>query len=40
MRMGIGEGASWHNDYAESAYVFVANLNYEMSEGDIAIVFS
>ena len=26
--------------YKDSAYIFVGNLNYEMSEGDIAIVFS
>ena len=38
--MGIQGEASWHNDYAESAYIFISNLHYEMSEGDIAIVFS
>lgn len=40
LKAGISEGASWHQDYASSSYVFIANLNYEMNEGDIAIVFS
>lgn len=32
--------ASWHQDYADSAYVFISGLNYRMNEGDIVIVFS
>jgi hypothetical protein len=37
--MGISASGSWHKDY-DSAYIFIGNLNYEMNEGDIAIVFS
>lgn len=33
-------GNSWHDEYKKSSYIFIANLNYEMNEGDIAIVFS
>eukprot|EP01016_Furgasonia_blochmanni_P025193 TRINITY_DN2712_c0_g1_i4.p1 TRINITY_DN2712_c0_g1~~TRINITY_DN2712_c0_g1_i4.p1 ORF type:complete len:257 (+),score=78.09 TRINITY_DN2712_c0_g1_i4:166-936(+) len=32
--------ASWHMDYKDSAYIFVGGLNYELNEGDIAIIFS
>ena len=32
--------ASWHNDYADSAYVFLAGLNYRMNEGDLVTVAS
>ncbi|CAD8093070.1 unnamed protein product [Paramecium primaurelia] len=31
---------TWHDEYNKSSYIFVANLNYAMNEGDIAIVFS
>ena len=32
--------ASWHWEYRHSAYVFIGGLSYQMTEGDIAIVFS
>ena len=32
--------ASWHQDYADSAYVFVSGLNFRMNEGDLVTVFS
>lgn len=32
--------ASWHQEYRESAYIFIGGLNYRMNEGDLAIVFS
>ena len=31
---------SWHNQYKDSAYVYVGGLPNELSEGDIMIVFS
>lgn len=32
--------ASWHHDYAHSAYILLSGLNYRMNEGDIVIVCS
>ena len=32
--------ASWHNDYADSAYIYLSGLNYRMNEGDIVTVAS
>ena len=32
--------ASWHQDYADSAYIIVSGLNYRMNEGDLVIVCS
>lgn len=32
--------ASWHQDYADSAYIFLGGLNYRMNEGDLVIVCS
>ncbi|KAJ1638906.1 hypothetical protein T492DRAFT_939966 [Pavlovales sp. CCMP2436] len=31
---------SWHEKYKDSAYVFVAGFPYEMTEGDLVVVFS
>jgi RNA-binding motif X-linked protein 2 len=35
-----GHATSWHDEYKKSSYIFIANLNYDMNEGDIAIAFS
>ena len=32
--------ASWHQEYQNSAYIYVGGLNYQMNEGDIVAVFS
>eukprot|EP00808_Paulinella_micropora_P018023 g37145.t1 len=42
LKLGIigGDSASWHNTYKHSAYVFVGNLDYRLSEGDLLAVFS
>lgn len=32
--------SSWHNQYKDSAWIFVGGLPYELSEGDIICVFS
>ena len=34
------ESSSWHAKYKDSAYIFVGNLDYELTEGDILTVFS
>ena len=31
---------SWHNQYRDSAYVYVGGLPYDLSEGDIIVIFS
>ncbi|CAB9526798.1 U2 snRNP component IST3 [Seminavis robusta] len=35
-----GTSASWHAKYARSAWVFVGNLAYELTEGDVLAVMS
>jgi hypothetical protein len=35
-----GSGASWHDQYKESAWVVVSGLDYNMSEGDLICVMS
>ena len=40
LRLGISGSASWHNDYADSAYVHIGGLSYGMNEGDVVTVFS
>ncbi|RXK37795.1 RNA-binding domain-containing protein, X-linked 2 [Tremella mesenterica] len=36
----LGVKGSWHDEYKDSAYVFIGGLSYEMTEGDVIIVFS
>lgn len=31
---------SWHNQYKDSAYVYVGGLPYDLSEGDVIVIFS
>ena len=31
---------SWHNEYKDNAYIYIGNLNRELTEGDILTVFS
>ncbi|KAL5637107.1 hypothetical protein ACGC1H_000923 [Rhizoctonia solani] len=33
-------GASWHDQYKDSAYIFIGGLNVDMTEGDVITVFS
>uniref|UniRef100_T1INA9 RNA-binding motif protein, X-linked 2 n=1 Tax=Strigamia maritima TaxID=126957 RepID=T1INA9_STRMM len=40
VRLGINEKASWHNEYKDSAWIFVGGLSYEFTEGDVVCVFS
>lgn len=32
--------SSWHDQYKDSAWIFVGGLSYDLSEGDIVCVFS
>ncbi|KAF2433465.1 RNA-binding domain-containing protein [Tothia fuscella] len=32
--------ASWHRDYADTAFIFIGGLPFELSEGDIITIFS
>ncbi|KAJ7771044.1 hypothetical protein DFH07DRAFT_239456 [Mycena maculata] len=33
-------GASWHDEYKDSAYVFVGGLPFDLTEGDVITIFS
>lgn len=33
-------GASWHDEYKDSAYVFVGGLHFDLTEGDVITIFS
>lgn len=35
-----GTSRSWHNDYKDSAWIFVGGLDVDLSEGDVICVFS
>lgn len=35
-----GGKSSWHDEYKDSAWIFVSGLPYDLSEGDIICVFS
>lgn len=35
-----GTSASWHAQYSKSAWVYVGNLDHELTEGDILCVVS
>lgn len=32
--------ASWHNDYRDTAYVYIGGLDFKLTEGDILTIFS
>ncbi|TFK43873.1 hypothetical protein BDQ12DRAFT_675703 [Crucibulum laeve] len=37
--LGIS-GASWHDEYKDSAYIFVGGLPFDLTEGDVITIFS
>ncbi|KAM3910704.1 RNA-binding motif protein, X-linked 2 [Leptodactylus fuscus] len=39
-KLGVKDSVSWHNDYKDSAWIFMGGLPYELTEGDIICVFS
>lgn len=38
--MGLEGKASWHDEYKDSAYVFVGNVDYRLTEGDVLALMS
>lgn len=40
LEKGIPLHASWHSEYKNSNYVFVGNLDYQLTEGDVICIFS
>ncbi|KAJ2695838.1 RNA-binding protein Cwf29 [Coemansia spiralis] len=40
LRQGVGQGASWHDEYKDSAYVYVGGLPFDLTEGDVVCVMS
>ncbi|KAL4247012.1 RRM domain-containing protein [Abortiporus biennis] len=38
--LDIGGTGSWHDDYKDSAYIFIGGLNTELTEGDVITIFS
>ncbi|XP_077139518.1 RNA-binding motif protein, X-linked 2 [Ranitomeya variabilis] len=39
-KLGVKESVSWHQDYKDSAWLFLGGLPFELTEGDIICVFS
>ncbi|KAF9462053.1 hypothetical protein BDZ94DRAFT_1262304 [Collybia nuda] len=37
--LGIS-GTSWHDEYKDSAYIFVGGLHFDLTEGDVITIFS
>lgn len=37
---GVPIGASWHNDYNDTAYIYFGGLHYGLNEGDVLTIFS
>ena len=40
LKHNIPYSASWHSKYKNSAYIYISNFPYELTEGDLAIIFS
>jgi len=40
LKLNISGKASWHNQYKDSAWVFIGGLPYDLSEGDVITIFS
>jgi len=39
LELGVS-GASWHDEYKDSAYLFVGGLHFDLTEGDVITIFS
>lgn len=37
---GVSAAASWHAKYKNSAYIYIGGLDYDLTEGDIIMIFS
>ena len=40
LKYNIPPSASWHTKYKDSAYIYISNFPFEITEGDLVIVFS
>ncbi|KAK9479664.1 hypothetical protein V1514DRAFT_265209, partial [Lipomyces japonicus] len=40
LEQGITDKGSWHNDYKDSAYIFIGSLPFNLTEGDVLTIFS
>ncbi|KAF0290217.1 RNA-binding motif protein, X-linked 2 [Amphibalanus amphitrite] len=40
IELGIDEKSSWHNQYKDSAWIFIGGLPFDLTEGDVICVFS
>ncbi|UZJ51417.1 hypothetical protein CBS101457_000737 [Exobasidium rhododendri] len=40
LELAVEGGASWHDDYKDSAYIFAGNLDKRLTEGDVIAIFS
>lgn len=40
MHSASSSGSSWHDQYKDSAWIFIGGLNYDLTEGDVLAVFS
>ncbi|PCH40951.1 hypothetical protein WOLCODRAFT_70930 [Wolfiporia cocos MD-104 SS10] len=38
--LDLGATGSWHDDYKDSAYIFIGGLHNELTEGDVIAIFS
>ncbi|KAJ7739857.1 hypothetical protein B0H16DRAFT_1424407 [Mycena metata] len=39
LELGVS-GASWHDEYRDSAYIFVGGIPFDLTEGDVITIFS
>jgi len=40
LKLSDGGKTSWHDEYRDSAWIFIGGLPFDLSEGDIIAVFS
>ena len=40
LELGLHGSGSWHDQYKDSAYIYVGGLHYDMTEGDVLTIFS
>ncbi|SCV70256.1 BQ2448_1650 [Microbotryum intermedium] len=39
-QLELGEAGSWHDQYKDSAYIYVGGLPFQLTEGDVITIFS
>ncbi|SCZ87389.1 BZ3500_MvSof-1268-A1-R1_Chr2-2g04855 [Microbotryum saponariae] len=39
-QLDLGEAGSWHDQYKDSAYIYVGGLPFQLTEGDVITIFS